>query len=135
MAAATVVVWIPEATTSTDSSRAGLPSTVERADAIHNLGRVVQFVLAVERDDPSLLVGATSDRMHQSHRLSFVEGATEALAAGVDAGAWCGWLSGSGPTIAFLCETSTVPAVVGSMPGAGHCKKLKIDTRGARLVE
>ena len=135
MAAATVVVWIPEATISTDSSRAGLPSTVERSDAIDNLGHVVQFVIAVERDDPSLLVGATADRMHQSHRLSYVAGGQEALAAGIDAGAWCGWLSGSGPTIAFLCETSTVAEVVGSMPGAGHCKNLKIDTFGTRLIE
>ena len=134
IAAATVVVWIPETTTSTDSSRAGLPSSVERPDAVHNLGRIVQFVLAVERDDPTLLVGATSDRLHQSRRLSYVAGAAEALAAGVDAGAWCGWLSGSGPTIAFLCETSAVSSVVESLPGSGHCKELKIDTLGARLV-
>jgi homoserine kinase len=134
IAAATVVVWIPETTTSTDSSRAGLPSTVERPDAVHNLGRVVQFVLAVERDDPTLLVGATSDRLHQSRRLSYVAASAEALAVGVDAGAWCGWLSGSGPTIAFLCETSAVSSVVESLPGSGHCKELKIDTLGARLV-
>jgi homoserine kinase len=134
-AAAAVVVWIPEATSSTDSSRAGLPSTIERSDAIHNLGRVVQFVLAVERDDPALLLGATSDRLHQPHRLPHVSGATEALASGVDAGAWCGWLSGSGPTLAFLCETSAVSSVVESMPKSGHCKELKIDTLGARLVD
>jgi homoserine kinase len=135
IAAATVVVWIPETTTSTDSSRAGLAPTVERSDAVHNLARVVQFVLAVERDDPTLLAGATSDRLHQSHRLPYVAGAAEALAAGVDAGAWCGWLSGSGPTIAFLCETSAVSSVVESMPDSGHCKELKIDMLGARLVD
>jgi homoserine kinase len=135
IAAAAAVVWIPETTTSTDSSRAGLPPAVERSDAIHNLGRVVQFVLAVERDDPTLLLGATSDRLHQSHRLPYVAGAAEALAAGVDAGAWCGWLSGSGPTIAFLCEASAVSPVVESMPDSGHCKELRIDTLGARLVD
>ena len=135
IAAAAVVVWIPEATTSTDSSRAGLSSTIERADVIHNLGRVAQFVLAVERDDPMLLSGATADRIHQPYRLPHVAGAPEALAAGIEAGAWCGWLSGSGPTIAFLCDASAVPSVVNSMPTSGHCKRLGIDTLGTRIVD
>jgi len=88
---ATVVAWIPEVTTSTDSSRAGLPRMIDRADAVHNLGRVVQFVVAIEHDDPTMLLGATSDRLHQSSRFEHMPGAAEALAAGVEAGAWCGW--------------------------------------------
>ena len=134
VAAASVVVWVPDVTTSTDSSRAGLPPTVDRADAVYNLGSIVQFVVAIEHDDPGLLINATSDRLHQSHRLPHVAGASEALEAGLGAGAWCGWLSGSGPTIAFLCESSISSNVVHSMPDSGHCKTLKIDMLGTRIV-
>jgi len=130
----TVVVWIPDVTTATDSSRAGLAPTVDRADAVHNLGRVVQLVVAIERDDPALLGGATSDRLHQSSRFEHLPGAPEALAAGVEAGAWCGWLSGSGPTVALLCDSSDAEAVVAELPNGGHCKQLRIDTLGTRIA-
>jgi homoserine kinase len=135
---AVVVVWIPNVMTSTDSSRAGLAPIVDRADAVYNLGRVVQFVIAIEHDDPTLLIGATSDRLHQSNRFNHVPGAADSLAAGVEAGAWCGWLSGSGPTVALLCDAADAGAVVGSLPEGGpeggHCKQLGIDTLGTRIA-
>lgn len=134
LASASVVGWIPELTTSTDRSRGILPDQVALADAVRNLGRVAQFVLAIERDDPSLLVGATDDRLHQAVRLPEVPGASEALTAGVSAGAWCGWLSGSGPTVAFLVEASAVDAVMASLPASGHAKHLHIAPRGVHVL-
>ncbi len=84
LSASTLVVWIPSAaTTSTDRSRSGLNPEIRRQDAVHNLGRCAQFVLAVEHDDPSLLAGATDDRIHQERRLAMVPDASEALDAGV----------------------------------------------------
>ena len=82
LAGASVVVWIPDVTTSTDSSRGSLPEVVSRRDAVHNLGRMAQFVAAIEHDDPSLLDGATDDRLHQTTRLADVPGAAAALVAG-----------------------------------------------------
>lgn len=134
LGAAAVVVWIPEVTTSTDRSRAALSATVDRRDVTHNLAAVVQLVLAIEHDDPSLLAGATDDLLHQPARLPLVPGASAALESGVEAGAWCGWLSGSGPTVALLCARAAAPAVVEAMPDGGHCKTLRIDTEGTRLV-
>jgi len=134
LASASVVVWIPDLTTSTDRSRSILPDRVARADAVHNLGRVAQFVLAIERDDPSLLAGATDDRLHQAVRLAEVAGASEALEAGIAAGAWCGWLSGSGPTVAFLARAITVEAVIASLPETGHVKHLHIADRGVHVL-
>ena len=133
LSAATAVVWIPDATTSTPRSRGALPAEVARVDAVHNLGRVAQFVLAVEQDDPSLLIGATDDRLHQSIRLPLVPDAADALAAGFAAGAWCGWLSGSGPTVAFLTDATTSAAVIASLPESGHVKQLRIARRGVHL--
>ena len=134
LAAAVVVVWIPDTTTSTDRSRAALSSDVDRADVVHNLGRAVQLTLAVEHDDPQLLVGAMSDRIHQSVRLAAIADADIALEVGVEHGAWCGWLSGSGPTVAFLCPGDAVASVLAALPASGHTKSLRIAPRGAHLI-
>lgn len=134
LAAATVVAWIPDTTTSTDRSRRSLPTTVERAAAVSNIGRSIQLAMAFAGDDPELLAGATDDALHQAARLALVPGAADALAAGVAAGAWCGWLSGSGPTVALLCAPDAVAAVVEALPAGAHTKQLPIDTEGARLV-
>jgi homoserine kinase len=131
---ARVVAWVPDVTTSTDRSRRSLPREVPREAAVHNLGRAVQLALAVERDDPELLRGATADELHQAARIPLVPGAEEALRVGVEAGAWCSWLSGSGPTVALLCDSDHVAAVSRSLPPGGHVKLLSIDTTGARVV-
>ncbi len=134
LTAASVVVWIPDLTTSTDRSRGILPDDVARTAAVHNLGRVAQFVMAVEHDDPSLLTGATDDRLHQAVRLLDVPGAADALEAGVAAGAWCGWLSGSGPSVAFLAEAGAVDAVIAALPESGHVKHMHIADHGVHVL-
>ena len=135
LAAAAFVAWIPDVTTSTDRSRKALDSKVDRVDAVHNIGRSIQFVSAFAHDDPALLRHATEDRLHQADRLPMVPGAADALEAGVAAGAWCGWLSGSGPTVGFLCDASTASAVAQALPVGGHVKVLGIDLLGARLID
>jgi homoserine kinase len=134
IAAASVVVWIPDTTTSTERSRSALPDEVARPDAVHNLGRMAQFVLAIEHDDPSLLAGATDDRLHQPVRLAGLGHAAEALDAGVGAGAWCGWLSGSGPTVAFLADAGLADTVAAALPDTGHVKRLRIAERGVHVL-
>lgn len=135
LGSASVVAWIPDVTTSTDTSRRSLPAAVDRADAVHNLGHAVQFALAFARDDPELLARATSDRLHQDHRVPHVPGAGAALDAGAAAGAWCGWLSGSGPTVAFLVDPDHTNAVADAVAAGGHTKTLAIDTAGCHIVE
>jgi len=132
-AAASFVAWVPNVTTSTDTSRQALGATVDLAAAVHNIGRSVQFVAAIATDDPVMLVGAAADRIHQAGRISEVPGAAEAMDAGLSAGAWAAWLSGSGPTIGFMCDSAIAEAIAGSMPDGGHAKILAIDTQGCRL--
>lgn len=133
LASASVVVWIPDTTTSTDRSRRSLPDQFDRVDVVANLGRVAQLVMAVEHDDPALLAGATDDRLHQPVRLPQVPGASEAIDAGVAAGAWCGWLSGSGPAVALLAESDAVAAVIAALPESGHVKQRRIARRGVQV--
>ena len=133
MAAANFVAWVPDVTTSTDKSRQALGPTVDRTDAVHNIGRTVQFVMAFVRDDPSLLASGATDRLHQSVRLPGVPGAQQALDAGIEAGAWAGWLSGSGPTVGFMCASEVAESVAAALPDGGHTKLLAIDTVGCRV--
>ena len=49
------------------------------------------------------LHGAIMDHIHQPYRLPNITGGEESIAAGVEAGAYTGWLSGSGSSI--LCVT------------------------------
>ncbi|MFT5027384.1 MAG: homoserine kinase, partial [Ilumatobacter sp.] len=57
----------------------------------------------------------------------------EAMVAGMSAGAWATWLSGSGPTIGFMCDRAVTESVAAAMPDGGHAKILAIDTQGCRL--
>lgn len=132
LGAAAFVAWVPDVTTSTDSSRRALPDLVERSDAVHNIGRAAQFALAFAHDDPELLAGSTLDRLHQAHRIPGVPGAAAALDAGASAGAWAGWLSGSGPTVGFLVDPTLADTVAGALPAEGHTKVLGLDLEGAR---
>jgi len=130
LSAASFIAWVPDVTTSTNASRRSLPDTVARADAVHNIGRATQFALAFAHDDPDLLRGAADDRLHQAWRVPAVAGAANAIEAGVAAGAWCAWLSGSGPTVGMLCDSGIAAEVVASLPANGHTKVLGIDTAG-----
>lgn len=127
-----VVVWIPDATTtSTDQSRGRLPDTVTRADAVFNLGRVATFVAACATGDLAALRVATEDRLHQPQRLAQVPESAMALHAALGAGAWAAWLSGSGPTVAAVCESGRADTVAAALPANGHAKLLRIDHDGA----
>ncbi|CAN5621057.1 homoserine kinase [soil metagenome] len=131
---ASVVVWIPDAsTTSTDRSRAALPEMVPRADAVFNVGRVAMLVAALTSGSTDALGMATDDRLHQPSRLAAVPASAHALRVGREHGAWCGWLSGSGPSVAFLCDPSTAARLAARLPSDGHSKILPIDMEGTHV--
>ena len=106
-----VVVWVPPATTSTRESRTLLPPIVPLEDAVFNLTRTALLVAALAAGEVDALRTATEDRLHQDVRFSASEGSRLALQHALDAGAWCGWLSGSGPSIATLCGHGQAEAV------------------------
>jgi homoserine kinase len=125
-----VVVWVPSTTTSTDQSRATLAAEVPFDDAVFTIGRVALLVAALAAGDVSALADATQDRIHQDRRLAARPDSRHALENGRAAGAWCGWLSGSGPTIALLCPLDLTDAVGAALPDSGSVKVLRIDHEG-----
>jgi homoserine kinase len=127
-----VVVWVPDATTtSTDHSRTTLADRISLGDAVFNLGRVAMFVAACANGDATALREATRDRLHQDVRLDHVPASAAAMQAGLEAGAWATWLSGSGPTVAMFCESSRAEEIAAELPVGGHTKVLRIDHQGA----
>ena len=129
-----VVAWVPGFTTSTDASRGELTGSVDRADAVFNVGRVALLVAALATGDVDALRTATQDRLHQDIRLAHAGPSRRAMTAALDAGAWCAWLSGSGPTIALLCPVDQAPAIAAALPVDGHTKLLRVDHDGARVT-
>lgn len=130
-----VVVWIPAgATTSTEASRLELPATIDRSDAVFNLGRVAGFVAACASGDQEALRAATEDRLHQPIRLAAQPRCAAAIEAALASDAWAAWLSGSGPTVAVMCEPARADEIAAALPGDGHAKLLRIDHEGAVVV-
>jgi homoserine kinase len=128
-----VVVWIPSFTTSTDQSRGVLAAEVPLGDAVFNIGRTALLVAALAAGDIDALAEATRDRLHQPRRLANAEPSRQAIESALAAGAWCAWLSGSGPTVAAMCAVDDAEALVEQMPADGHCKVLRIDHSGVAV--
>ena len=130
-----IVVWVSDvATTSTDESRTTLPDVVPIDDVVFNLGRVGMFVAACASGDVGALRAAVEDRLHQPIRLAAVPDSAAALDAALAAGAWAAWLSGSGPTVAAMCEPGCADELAAALPTTGHTKVLRVDHDGATLV-
>ena len=100
-----IVAWIPPHATSTHKSRGALGGNVSFSDAVFNVGRTALLVAALAAGDVEALGVATADRLHQDARFAAFPPSHAALADGLAAGAWCGWLSGSGPVGRPACAT------------------------------
>ena len=92
---------------------------------------LIDFVGALAAGDTSALRTATEDRLHQASRFAALPASRVALGAALDAGAWGGWLSGSGPTVAAVCALDRADAVAASLPAGASTKVLRIDHEGA----
>jgi len=97
-----LIVVTPNLTLETKKSRAVLPPTVSRADAIHNLQRSALFVAALEERRYDLLWDAMQDRLHQQARQALIPGLAEVLALPRMPGLLGVALSGAGPSVIAL---------------------------------
>ena len=133
-----VVVWVPLFSTRTDHSRSALDSMVSLADASFNIGHVAVLVAALASGDVGALGHAVQDRIHQERRFAAAPQSHDAYHAALAAGAWCAWLSGSGPTVAALCAPDAADDLAAAMTttlgDVGHTKVLRINDVGATLT-
>lgn len=131
---ASFVVWVPETTTSTNESRRRIGPTITLDAAVFNIARSAMLVAALGAGDVSALREATRDRIHQDVRFEAAPSSRAAYEVGLAAGAWCGWLSGSGPTVAFMTAPADAPTLAAALPGEARTRVLQIDREGARTL-
>jgi homoserine kinase len=132
-----VIAWVPFFQTSTASSRSTLPANIDRVDAVFNIARSTQMVIALTTGDLALLQTSMADRLHQDQRLNETPKCREVMNRMIELGAISSWLSGSGPTVAAFVEQSAAEKIAESLSQEfpdGHAKVLSIDRLGLRSV-
>ncbi|MFW2382398.1 MAG: hypothetical protein ACN4GZ_11610 [Acidimicrobiales bacterium] len=125
-----LMLWVPhDSSTSTDENRAGMSSTVDRSDAVYNLGRLGLLVASLYEADVDLLHKATEDRLHQPNRFIQQPGSKAAYDAAKAAGA-AAWLSGSGPSVAIVAAPGHSARVAAGLPSVGDVLHVVPDLSG-----
>lgn len=96
----------PEYDLATRKARAVLPDSYAKADAVFNVGHAVLMYAALEHGHDALLRGACEDRIHQNYRRPLMAGWDDVFAQAWGAGALAVFLSGAGPTILAVYDTT-----------------------------
>lgn len=130
------VVLLPSRELSTRTARGLLPETVAHADAAFTAGRAALLVHALTRD-PSLLMEATEERLHQAQRAPGMPESVELMRVLRQEG-YPATISGAGPAVLVMAgaDAALAPLVrrVVSEPGAWRSARVGLDRRGARLL-
>jgi homoserine kinase len=125
------VAFVPSTRSSTKQVRGLLPATVPYADAVLNASRAALLPHALTTD-PSLLLPATEDRLHQDYRAPAMP-ATATLVQDLRAQGVPTVVSGAGPTVLALTTRSTRDAV--AVPRQDwKVLALDVQPRGAHVV-
>ena len=112
------VVVSPEFEVITSASRGVLPKVLDFQKAVASVNCASCVVAALSSGQYDALRNAVLDYMHEPYRLINIPGAKAAIAAGVGAGAYTGWLSGSGSSVLCVATPDKVEAVVAAMRAA-----------------
>ncbi|WP_406105593.1 homoserine kinase [Micromonospora globbae] len=121
-------VYVPTERGLTAEARAALPATVPHGDAALTAGRAALLVHAITTD-PTLLLPATVDRLHQDYRAAGMP-ATAALVRALREAGVAAVVSGAGPTVLALSDPPE-----GFDPGRDwQVWRLPIDVSGARVA-
>ncbi len=129
-----LVMWWPQASTSTQQSRSVLPDTVSLDDAVFNVGRSSLLVAALASGDAELVGYAMQDRLHQRQRLEAAPGSLEVFEMWEEMGAISVWLSGSGPTVAAMVQPGDTERFCALMT-EGRVRVTGVDQQGAQRVD
>lgn len=136
------VVASPDIRVRTNDARAVLPEKLEFSETISSLNGLAYLVAAFAKGDYERLRGSTDDQIHQPFRRALNPFVDEAIDAGVSAGAYAGWLSGSGSSVICATPVSTALDVRLAMDqvyrGNGiNCRmtNLSADNQGATILD
>jgi homoserine kinase len=103
------VLFVPDDVSPTHEARRLVPRRPERADAVFNLGRVAEWVLACSQHDRTLVASAMDDRLHQPGRARAYPYLDDLIAAAEQAGALGAALSGAGGSVIAIADRNHDP--------------------------
>jgi homoserine kinase len=136
------VVAIPEFELSTVEARRVLPTEISRADAIFNISHLGLLLRGLETGKQSWLQASLQDKLHQPYRKSLIQGYDKVNTAAISAGAYGMVISGAGPTLLALTDTTHTIDVVVAMASAwqelgikAEVRSLAIETQGAKVIK
>lgn len=134
------VVVSPAHEIATRDSRDALPDRVPFFDAVKSVNSAVYLTAAFATGEFAKLRRAGGDFLHEPYRLPKIPGAQAAIEAGVAAGAFTGWLSGSGSSVLCVAERgggdATAKAMQSAFAAAGiasEARLLAADNEGLRI--
>jgi homoserine kinase len=133
----TTVLCIPGEPLATEAARAVLPATVPHAEATRNAARSALLIAALT-SDPSLLLDATEDFLHQPYRARSMPETAGLIAALRERGVPA-VVSGAGPAVLALVAPGLTagPDVITKVAGeSGHvwdCRAVDVDRVGATV--
>ena len=116
----------------TEHSRDVLPDSIPFQEVVQSANSLAYLVGVMVSGDFRRLSGAIEDYIHQPYRELLNPFARESIAAGSHAGAYAGWLSGSGSTVACACDAEHCSSVIREMQSV--YEQNAISSRAFRLV-
>jgi homoserine kinase len=132
------VLLIPDFEVQTNEARAVLPENYARSAAVSNLANSSQIAAAFASRQYAMLQNAFADELHQPYRERFVPFLSPVLAAGQEAGAYGGFLSGSGSTIACVTSENAAGVAEAMVRAAPKIQSttlvLRVDNSGAQIT-
>ena len=131
------VLLIPGFEVSTPAARQVLPRQIDHSAAVLSCANACRITAAFASHNYALLRGAFRDGLHQPFRHALIPFLPEVIAAGENAGALGGFLSGSGSTICCvtLQDAEAVAAAMSEAAGGEHRTLItKADNTGLTLL-
>src|SRR5262249_14974869 len=130
------IALVPEATVSTQESRAALPPSVAHTDAAFNVARAALLGAALARGSDELFASALDDRLHEPYRAGSAPLLGQ-VRERLPAQAYGATLSGSGPTVIVWAKrdalTDCVRELADSFPDT-RVTPLEVSGSGAEAV-
>jgi len=117
------VIFVPDDESPTDEARRLVPTRVARADVVHNMGRVAEWIVAVTKGDRTLLTGAMEDRLHQPPRARAYPYLYDMISAALKAGALGAALSGAGGSVIAIGDRK-LEAIEDAMAGVAGARRV-----------
>ena len=136
------VVVSPAVEVATKTSRGVLPRQIEHLAAVRSVNSAAYLTAVFVAGDYAKLKNSVTDFLHEPYRLPGIVGAREAIAAGVEAGALTGWLSGSGSSVLCVSEAAEATRVAKAMQATfaefgveSEARELVADNEGLVFVD